>query len=305
MTSSNITLSKQPDFILCKSANDRVQNTAVVEENEVTLLPVLCVDVFWRNARSLDLMHHLAHSFQIIDDGAVGEMQLANGRGVDLNGQLAGDGVLPCHGEDLNLVLLDWWELVEWNLETVGFDTQPIGAGLGTAHPDIRVRRIFDLCGADEFLVLGAENVVHCVTGNESGGSQWNIKLLTGAIVVAADLAATSRDLDGEKSGDDWWCETVQGSIDVPAVEAREVEILGFRDDGLVESLMMRVLELDVLKTFIRRNKAVADDLDLRLMWNCLQVWMQNGALRVKSLAVSIASGVRIEALGQFELCSG
>lgn len=205
----------------------------------------------------------------------------------------------------MNLFLLDWWQLFERNFETVRHDTQAIRARLGTAHPNIWVRRIFDLSGADEFLVLRAKDIIHRVSRHKCGSSEGYIKLLAGSIVVTADLAATSWNLDGKESGDDWWCETVQGSIDVPSVEACEVEILRLWDDGLVEGLVMWVLELDVLQAFVGRYQAVADNLDLRLMWDSLQIWMQDGALCVESLAVSVASGLRIEALGQLKLRLG
>lgn len=303
MAGSNITLSEEPDFILGKSTNDRVKNTAVMEQNKVTLLPILGVNVLWRDTWSLDLMDHLPDSLEIIDDGAISEVQFADCRRMDLDGELASDWILPCHRQDLDLLLLDWWQLVERDLKSIGDDTQSIRARLGTAHPDIWMWRIFDLGGADEFLVLGAEDIVHRVSRDECRGSEWHIELLASSIIVAADLAAAGWDLDGEESGDDWWCETVERSIDVPAVEAREIEVLGLWDDGLVESLVVWVLEFDVLEAFVGRYQAVADNLDLRLMWDCLQVWVKDRALGVKSLSMSIAGSLRIEALGQFELC--
>lgn len=97
MASSNIALPEQSDFILSKSANNRVKNTTVVEKDKVTLLPVLGVDILGRDARSLNLVNHLSDSLEIIDDGAISEVQLANSRRVNLNGELASEWVLPCH----------------------------------------------------------------------------------------------------------------------------------------------------------------------------------------------------------------
>ncbi len=44
---------------------------------------------------------------EVVDDGAVGEVQLAHGGRVHLEGQAAGDGVPPQHGQDLHLVGLE------------------------------------------------------------------------------------------------------------------------------------------------------------------------------------------------------
>jgi len=39
---------------------------------------------------------------------------------------------------------------------------------------------------------------------------------------------------------------------------------------------MMRMFKSDVLETFVGFNKTIADDLDLRLVWDCLEVRMEN-----------------------------
>lgn len=46
-------------------------------------------------------------------------------------------------------------------------------------------------------------------------------------------------------------------------------------DDILMKGPVVRVLELDVVQTFKGFDKAVANDLDLRLAWDGLEITMQ------------------------------
>lgn len=88
----------------------------------------------------------------------------------------------------------------------------------------------------------------------------------------------------------------------MPSVETSVVEIFGFRDYGFVEGLVMRVLELDVLEAFVLGHEAVSDDLNLRLVGDGLEVGVEDASLGIESLAVAVAGGSWVEALGQFEL---
>jgi hypothetical protein len=75
-------------------------------------------------------------------------------------------------------------------------------------------------------------------------------------------------------------------------------------DAGGVEGRMVRVAQRDVGQTFVFGNEAVADDLDLRLMRDCLEVGMQDGTLGVQSLAMAVAGRSRVEEVGEAELGS-
>jgi hypothetical protein len=70
-----------------------------------------------------------------------------------------------------------------------------------------------------------------------------------------------------------------------------------------VEGPVVWVLELDVLESFVRLDEAVADNLDLWLVGDGLQVWVQDAALSVQSLSMAVAGGSWVEALSQLELC--
>lgn len=84
----------------------------------------------------------------------------------------------------------------------------------------------------------------------------------------------------------------------MPPEEARVVKILLIWDNGLVESAVMRVTELSVLETFVGFNEAIANDLDLRLMGDGLEIRVENGFL-VVVLAVAVGVNAGVEALGE------
>lgn len=82
-------------------------------------------------------------------------------------------------------------------------------------------------------------------------------------------------------------------------------EVIGFWDYGLVECLVVWVLELDVFEAFVRLDEAVANDLDLWLMWNGLEVRMEDAFLSIQSLSVTIRCGLWVEFVRQSELGLG
>ena len=61
MRSCNIALTEESHFVLCKSTDNAVQNSAVVEKDEIAFLPVVCIDVLWCNGWSLNIMYNLAN----------------------------------------------------------------------------------------------------------------------------------------------------------------------------------------------------------------------------------------------------
>jgi hypothetical protein len=137
------------------------------------------------------------------------------------------------------------------------------------------VRCVLDLCGASEFLVFGREDVVHGVAGNECSGAERDGELVARVIVIARDLGPSSRDLRSKERGHDRGSEAVKRGVNVPAVETREVQIITIGDLGGMKGAVVRMAQLNVLEPFVLRDEAVADDLDLRLVRNGLEVRMQ------------------------------
>ena len=161
---------------------------------------------------------------------------------------------------------------------------------------------VLDPAGSDEFLVGGGKDVVHSVPAHESRGAERDVQFVTCAVVVAEGLAAAARDGDGEEGRHFRRVEVVERGIDVPAVEARVGEIVLGGNGVLVEFLVVGVHEGDVGKAFVLGDVAVADDLDFRLVGDGFEVWMQDAALGVESLAVAVAGGGGVKAVGQFVL---
>jgi hypothetical protein len=74
----------------------------------------------------------------------------------------------------------------------------------------------------------------------------------------------------------------------MPAVKTGEVVVLFVRDGIAVEGAMVRVFELDVREALIGFYETVADDLDLWLMRDGLEIWVEDATLRVEGFAVAI-----------------
>ena len=75
----------------------------------------------------------------------------------------------------------------------------------------------------------------------------------------------------------------------MPAVEAGEVQILSNWDRGFVERLVMWMFQCDVPQTLEFSYEPVTDYLDLRLVRDCLEIWMQNAALCIQRFAMPIS----------------
>lgn len=85
----------------------------------------------------------------------------------------------------------------------------------------------------------------------------------------------------------------------MPSVETGEEGVFVLRDGGGVEGPVVRVAKLDVGQAFVGRDEAVADDLDLRLVGDGLEVRVEDGAFGVEGLAVAVGGGGGwVEALG-------
>lgn len=266
VTSRNIALPKQPHLVLRKSPHHTVYDAPIMEEHQVTLLPIMRIHPIWRDRGPLQPVNNGSHLLQILHDRAIRQMQLSHRRGVHLQRQPAGHGVPPAHRQDLDLALVDGREVVERNLLALADEAQPVGARAGTAHPDVRVGGVLDAGGAGKVLVLGAEAVEHVVAAYKGGSAQGHVQLVACAVVVAAGLAAAAGDLDGEQGGDDGGRKIIERGVDVPAVEAREVVVLFGRDLGGVEGAVVGVAELEIGEAFVGGDEAVTDDLDLGLV---------------------------------------
>lgn len=111
-------------------------------------------------------------------------------------------------------------------------------------------------------------------------------------------MAAAARDGDGEEGCHFGGIEVVERGVDVPAVEACVGEVVLGGNGVLVEFLVVGVHEGDVGETFILGDVTVADDLNFGLVGDGFEVWVQDAALGVESLAVAIAGGGGVKAVG-------
>lgn len=283
-----------------------MQHPAVVEDDQVALLPVVRVHVAGRDAGPLQAVHDLADLGQVVDDGAVGEVQPADGRGVDLEGELARDWVLPAEGEDLDGGGVDGGEVAGEELFGLGDDAEAGGPGFGRGHPDVRVGGVFDLCGAGEVLVFIGEDVVHGLAVDKGRRTERHGHLIVRAIIIPQNLGTARRHLDSQQCSRNRRRQPIQRSVNMPPVEPGVVQVILIRDGGLMKGPVVRVAEPDVLETLVLGHEAVADDLNLRLVGDRLEVRVQDGALGIEGLAVAVgALGGRVEALGELVLGLG
>lgn len=68
---------------------------------------------------------------------------------------------------------------------------------------------------------------------------------------------------------------------------------------GLMERAVVWVFELDVFKALVGGNKAIADDLYLRLARHCLEIRVKDRILLWAAVAVAVRVAARIKGLGQ------
>ena len=225
---------------------------------------------------------------------------------MDLQPQLVGDRVAPAHGQDLDLGGVDGREGVERQLGIGREQAEPIGAGARLGHPDVGVGCVFDAGGEGEELVRGREEGEGRVGGGECGCAKGNLERgRGGGVLVEAGLGPARGDAHGQEGGHHGRGEVVQRCVDVPAVEARVVTVVGVRDGGCVEGAVVRVAELDVGQAFVRGDEAVADDLNLGLVRDGLEVRVEDGPLGVEGYAVAIGGRRGIEPVGELELRLG
>jgi len=282
-----------------------MKNTLVVEQNTVTLDPVMGVDVLSRDSRSLQAVNQISDLLQVSHHFSIWQMNSLDSAGMNLKRKVPSDGILPAHGKDLDVCFVDRRQLRKWELKTIRDHAEAVGAGLGGRHPDVWVRSVFHLCATDKLLVLFAQHVIHSLSRDESGGSERNVHLLTSPIVESKSLASASWNLDSKQRCDLWRVEGIKCSINVPSVESSRCQILHIRNSFLVKLLVVWVDKCDVLQSLVLLVKPIPNDLNLWLMRNRLEVGMEDGSLSIESLAVAVAVGGGVESLGEFVLSFG
>ena len=251
LAACHVALSEQALFLRAESSDDRMCYTLVVEQDKVALNPVMCVDIFGTNSRALQSVDQVPCFLQVRDHLSVWLVDGLDGGRVDLESEFASDRVLPAHRQDLNLTLIHRGQLRERELQSVRNHSQTISSALSWAHPNVRMRCVFDFRSTDKLLVLLAKNVVHVLTRDESSGAKGNIHLFSRSIIISEGLTSSSRDLDCHKGGNLWWVESIQSGVNVPSVESREVQVILLWDDRLVEDTVVRMLEHKVFQAFV------------------------------------------------------
>ena len=161
---------------------------------------------------------------------------------------------------------------------------------------------ISDLAPDSQALELWRQDIEHSHTGDEGGCTQGNWEFIRRAIVISDDLMFASRDLRRVKGGDLWRREVVQRSVDVPSVETGVTfgSIL-WGNLGLVETGVLRVLQLGFVKTFVIVNGTVPDELNLRDPRDRLEVGVEDrfGAFFGFVVAVTVGVALGIECLAE------
>lgn len=271
-----------------------MHDAVVVEEHQVALAPVVRVDEVGVDGAALQLIHELAHLGQVLEHGAVGQVQPPHRRRVHHDGQPAADRVAPRHGVHAHLGVLGRRQLVLGQLEAVGEEAQAVGPRLGLAHPDVRVRRVLDPCAAHKRLLVLGQQVVQAVAAEKGRRAEGHVHLHVGAVVVQQRLPPAAGHRHGEQGRHQRGVQVVHGRVNVPAVKVGKVGVLFGGYGVLVEGLVVGVLELDVLEALKGLDMAVANDLDLWLVGNGLQVGVQDAALvNGFSMTVNVCFGIK------------
>lgn len=83
----------------------------VIKQHHIPLRPVMRIHIPRTDRRPLQPVDDLAHADEVVDDGARGQVDLADGGRLDLEGEVARHRVSPGHGEDLDLGWVDGGEV--------------------------------------------------------------------------------------------------------------------------------------------------------------------------------------------------
>lgn len=127
------------------------------------------------------------------------------------------------------------------------------------------MRRISDLGSDSQALLFRRQDIEHGGARDECRGTQGNFEFIRRAIVVSDGLVFATRHRDRVKGGDLGRREVVQGSVDVPPVEAGVTFSRVLCGDlRLVKTGMLGVFQLCFSEAFVVVNGAVSDELNLR-----------------------------------------
>ena len=140
------------------------------------------------------------------------------------------------------------------------------------------MRCVPDLAPDSQALQLWRQDIEHGSAGDERSGTQGNLEFIRSTVVVFDNLVFPLRHLHRIKGGDFWRREVVQGSIDVPAVETGvTLSSVFWGNLGLVEVIVLRVLQLGLGETFVVVYSAVPDQLNLGDSRDRLNVLVKDG----------------------------
>jgi len=162
------------------------------------------------------------------------------------------------------------------------------------------MRCVSDLAPDSQALKLWRQDIEHGDTGDEGGGTQGNLEFIRRAVVISDDLLFASRDFHRVEGCNLGRREAVQSGVNVPSVEAGVTfgSVL-WGDLGLVETGVLRVLQLCFSKTFVVVNGTVSDELNLRDSRDRLEVGVEDRFAVFLGFVVSVAVGIalRVESL--------
>jgi hypothetical protein len=158
---------------------------------------------------------------------------------------------------------------------------------------------VFRFACTDEFLIFRRKHVEHLLTRDKSCGCKGCIQLLPGTIPVQDRLATTFGHLHRHKGSDFWRVETIQCRINMPAIEAGVRVALLLRNHLTVGTAVMRMPQLDVLEAHERLDEAVTLYLDLGLIGDSHEVFMDR---IISGFVMAVLFGRRIKTFGQLVL---
>ena len=162
------------------------------------------------------------------------------------------------------------------------------------------MRCVSDLTPDSQALLVLRQDIEHGDTRDERGGAQWNLEFMRRTIVVSDGLVLAFRYLHRVKGGYLGRREVVQGSVDVPSIEAS----VAFRrvlwgNLGLMETRVLGVLQLGFGETLVVVNSTVSDELNLRNPGDRLKVRVKDrlGVLLGFVIAMAIDIALRVKSL--------
>lgn len=99
-----VALPEKPDLAVAERADNGMDESLVVEEDEVAFFPVVGVHVLRRDGRPLELVDNVADAGQVVDHRSILEVDFAHHGRMDLQCVLVREGILPDHRENLDVL---------------------------------------------------------------------------------------------------------------------------------------------------------------------------------------------------------